>query len=135
MKFGQGPARNVFVQSLPTRERGLKFKGCPGCGRRYWSLPTRERGLKCCGPYQCDRCLRVAPHAGAWIEISLSIAQSWTLVRVAPHAGAWIEIDIVLVSGKARPLSLPTRERGLKWATTHRSLILLLCRSPRGSVD
>ena len=33
----------------------------------------------------------VAPHAGAWIEITKQHASS-TRETVAPHAGAWIEI-------------------------------------------
>ena len=33
----------------------------------------------------------VAPHAGAWIEISL-VSRADADSRVAPHAGAWIEI-------------------------------------------
>ena len=35
----------------------------------------------------------VAPHAGAWIEISLAITRDDRINKVAPHAGAWIEID------------------------------------------
>ena len=34
----------------------------------------------------------VAPHAGAWIEIFLTLLWCWS-PPVAPHAGAWIEID------------------------------------------
>ena len=33
----------------------------------------------------------VAPHAGAWIEITAPIAVNLSSA-VAPHAGAWIEI-------------------------------------------
>ncbi|EJF40497.1 hypothetical protein HMPREF1141_1531 [Clostridium sp. MSTE9] len=33
----------------------------------------------------------VAPHAGAWIEISDIAVTSFT-IAVAPHAGAWIEM-------------------------------------------
>ena len=39
------------------------------------------------GFFQC----RVAPHAGAWIEMLREGKNSWHDV-VAPHAGAWIEI-------------------------------------------
>ena len=37
-----------------------------------------------------DQCIRVAPHAGAWIETldAPLVNIPWT---VAPHAGAWIE--------------------------------------------
>ena len=51
-----------------------------------------------------DAC--VAPHAGAWIEIS-----GWAAIgmwrAVAPHAGAWIEIGLPLlffrISGSRSP--------------------------------
>ena len=33
----------------------------------------------------------VAPHAGAWIEISMDGRRGASAI-VAPHAGAWIEI-------------------------------------------
>mgnify|MGYP000987243623 CR=1 FL=1 len=57
------------------------------------SLPTRERGLK--SPRnQCK---------------PLSIL-------VAPYAGAWIEMKLSLITQNARQ-SLPTRERGLKLPT------------------
>ena len=55
----------------------------------------------------------VAPFAGAWIEI---FAQLLRLIGglVAPFAGAWIEIleQIDIEQVKA---SLPSRERGLKY--------------------
>ena len=56
-------------RSLPLRERGLKSV-FPG--RNYTdplSLPLRERGLKCTGITITSACHRVAPFAGAWIEI------------------------------------------------------------------
>ena len=77
------------------------------------SLPMRGRGLKCCKQHIMASCHIVAPHAGAWIEISpnsflLGKFQSLPMrgrglkcinrvmllgkVGVAPHAGAWIEI-------------------------------------------
>ena len=60
----------------------------------------------------CADQAKVAPFAGAWIEIMLFRCRQ-ILVIVAPFAGAWIEIagngsDVV------RPRSLPSRERGLK---------------------
>ena len=57
------------MQSLPSRERGLKWS--PSKGRLYLE--------------------RVAPLAGAWIEIT-PLGFLCTLLRVAPLAGAWIEI-------------------------------------------
>ena len=56
--------------SLPSRERGLKCKTAPLSHRLDQSLPSRERGLKL-PPAQglFFRC-KVAPFAGAWIEIT-----------------------------------------------------------------
>ena len=77
---------------------------------------------------------RVAPFAGAWIEMFAGVRTSpvhlslpsrerglkfavqapiAALVCVAPFAGAWIEIAMVSRSVTLRP-SLPSRERGLK---------------------
>ena len=77
-------------RSLPSRERGLKFKcfllhmGVSG------SLPSRERGLKLGGL------------VGEHLEH-----------LVAPFTGAWIEMDET-VTASAPTSSLPSRERGLK---------------------
>ena len=55
------------------------------------SLPSRERGLKY-KTYIASLALNaVAPLAGAWIEISL-FTRDKTGVGVAPLAGAWIEM-------------------------------------------
>ena len=51
----------------------------------------RERGLKSCDFVICKATEGVAPHAGAWIEISPSQPTA-DAPQVAPHAGAWIEI-------------------------------------------
>ena len=37
----------------------------------------------------------VAPHAGAWIEIS-GVDHKVLINGVAPHAGAWIEITLTV---------------------------------------
>ena len=56
------------------------------------SLPMRERGLKYfCFALASER-PRVAPHAGAWIEMLL-FSCVLMVCMVAPHAGAWIEIS------------------------------------------
>ncbi len=58
------------------------------------SLPMRERGLKFKVVCLNARPSAVAPHAGAWIEISWSDHAPF-YPEVAPHAGAWIEmVDI-----------------------------------------
>ena len=58
------------------------------------SLPSRERGLKFSA--QATSCLisSVAPLAGAWIEI-VCRAKENMMIFVAPLAGAWIEIRLL----------------------------------------
>ena len=56
---------------------------------------------------------RVAPFAGAWIEI-LKYPKNVHQCRVAPFAGAWIEIPTMDNITKIIE-SLPSRERGLKY--------------------
>ena len=55
------------------------------------SLPSRERGLKCKQYHQLRILLCVAPLAGAWIEMIEAI-KDHSYDNVAPLAGAWIEI-------------------------------------------
>ena len=55
----------------------------------------------------------VAPLAGAWIEID-SVTASSSHDVVAPLAGAWIEMT-TKTAGENIKMSLPSRERGLKW--------------------
>ena len=55
------------------------------------------------------------------------------VIPVAPFAGAWIEI-VSLCSSYSMSMSLPSRERGLKWVVAVRFLIKA-SRSLRGSVD
>ena len=80
----------MITMSLPTRERGLKFLYLRVLYLRVRSLPTRERGLKYPASLALSGRGMVAPYAGAWIEILLTL-------RSCPLQG-----------------SLPTRERGLK---------------------
>ena len=97
---------------------------------------------------------RVAPFAGAWIEIimffpfsalrrrrSLRGSVDWnnqadvnySVRAVAPFAGAWIEISLSIKMRLFRT-SLPSRERGLKFAYIFFSSHPV-SRSLRGSVD
>ena len=76
--------------------------------------------------------ISVAPFAGAWIEIPL-FDQISGLHSVAPFAGAWIEITN-LCYFNLDILSLPSRERGLKWLNSNR-ILQPDRRSLRGSVD
>ena len=50
----------------------------------------RVRGLKHDQPGGRHAAVRVAPHAGAWIETTNGGTEAMT-DGVAPHAGAWIE--------------------------------------------
>ena len=83
---------DIQIESLPLRERGLKFYLLSIIVRLLQSLPLRERGLK-------------------W----LLIPSSFPGEIVAPLAGAWIEI-VGELGHRPRPgMSLPLRERGLKY--------------------
>ena len=57
------------LSSLPSRERGLKFTHRLLPLLLNQSLPSRERGLKLINVLQFDYVFAVAPFAGAWIEI------------------------------------------------------------------
>ena len=59
------------------------------------SLPSRERGLKFLAAFGPMRRGEVAPFAGAWIEIVISLSAA-SNTHVAPFAGAWIEISAAL---------------------------------------
>ena len=74
----------------------------------------------------------VAPFAGAWIEIYEKVS-IYRWYHVAPFAGAWIEI-VKPSFFKIPPMSLPSRERGLKFINKSLNKIFV-CRSLRGSVD
>ena len=50
----------------------------------------RVRGLKRKGAEVAEQKIKVAPHAGAWIETIFNNAFV-CCCSVAPHAGAWIE--------------------------------------------
>ena len=97
MKFCEVGFVTSRKESLPSRERGLKFKHFYQLLSLPPSLPSRERGLKSRKvTANCAKCI-VAPLAGAWIEIygdMLDVVEK----EVAPLAGAWIEI-IFLTQG------------------------------------
>ena len=118
------------------------------------SLPSRERGLKYIQSTSNLQLDRVAPFAGAWIEIYYfsilpvmplvaPFAGAWIEIAldynvaycdtVAPFAGAWIEMPLTLIM-LLLFLSLPSRERGLKLSGCCISKKSYR-RSLRGSVD
>ena len=64
------PAASVILTaSPPTRGRGLKLVVDIVCTPQKPSPPTRGRGLKRLWLLLPCRCGRVAPYAGAWIEM------------------------------------------------------------------
>ena len=77
--------------------------------------------------------MRVAPHAGAWIEI-INLSGFSPEGEVAPHAGAWIEIQDIQgyrADGRVAP-------HAGAWIEIRRGVAQLVerwRRSPRGSVD
>ena len=60
------------IKSLPSRERGLKFLFVLPLKVLMESLPSRERGLKYLFISSFDFFGKVAPLAGAWIEMVLN---------------------------------------------------------------
>ena len=70
----------------------MKYHGKQKIQHPEQSLPSRERGLKFPFPFGLAIVRAVAPLAGAWIEILLR-EEPQKFVDVAPLAGAWIEIE------------------------------------------
>ena len=66
--------------------------------------------------------LCVAPFAGAWIEISVLTFIVRLFIPVAPFAGAWIEIIQWVEADPRASLSLPSRERGLKYGNAGKTI-------------
>ena len=77
------------------------------------SLHSRERGLKFRAVKNLLTGSKVAPLAGAWIEIAYFI-MAGEIETVAPLAGAWIEIYTDINDCDIKVTSLHSRERGLK---------------------
>ena len=75
----------------------------------------RVRGLKCLRHNEIRTNVRVAPHAGAWIEINRFMSRPSLNRSVAPHAGAWIEIYRYSIPAFGYRPSHPMRVRGLKY--------------------
>ena len=69
LKFRKRREQDMERPSLPSRERGLKCKMRNNAIKKYRSLPSRERGLKFETIGEDTEYEIVAPFAGAWIEI------------------------------------------------------------------
>ena len=97
------------------------------------SHPTGVRGLKSALRYAQDTDTRVAPHWGAWIEIT-TITNPTGTSQVAPHWGAWIEI---LCGERQRECSRVAPHWGAWIEISYISVICstIGCRTPLGCVD
>ena len=101
-------------------------------GKPMQSLPSRERGLKFTGELTRKLYSPVAPLAGAWVEIDLN-GSGYMVAAVAPLAGAWVEIILwmsALLSIPVAPLAGAWVEISSQKEDNHSPS----GRSPRGSV-
>ena len=80
-----------FMRSLPSRERGLKFRAAGGCDIAAQVAPFAGAWIEMRYDMDAAELERVAPFAGAWIEICVRCDRS-RCPCVAPFAGAWIEM-------------------------------------------
>ena len=70
MKFVGFRCRKVDGESLPMRERGLKYNGGRGQLSKPLSLPMRGAWIEICSMAHGKKYLLVAPHAGNAIKLS-----------------------------------------------------------------
>ena len=88
------------------------MSGVQGSRRAAHVAPHAGAWIEITNIYSPSETYAVAPHAGAWIEICVPTFIVH-FIRVAPHAGAWIEmIGVYLMTTSKK--SRPTRARGLK---------------------
>ena len=136
LKFNRCHYCGLDRRSLPSRERGLKYQlmACRAVGGHV--APFAGAWIEIAHPPEYRSRRYVAPFAGAWIEITVALralmrhpvapfAGAWIEIllspgltpsrKVAPFAGAWIEIIHARVILPRTALSLPSRERGLKY--------------------
>ena len=104
----------AFPQSLPSRERGLKYGRGHICLKLLPVAPLAGAWIEMTQFLALSWAFIVAPLAGAWIEM-LSIDRLYSILYVAPLAGAWIEITQKYPTSIISIQSLPSRERGLKF--------------------
>ena len=105
--------REGRIESLPSRERGLKSLHPPAIPRCLLSLPSRERGLKFLRGVYGPVAVGSLPSRERGLKL-WDMYYDLKFSRVAPFTGAWIEI-IGCGPGWWAPWSLPSRERGLKF--------------------
>ena len=78
------------------------------------SLPSRERGLKLYGYIGRPDCAKVAPLAGAWIEIACARISFCVNIKSLPSRERGLKSLVGQVIYNVHK-SLPSRERGLKF--------------------
>ena len=99
--------------SLPSRERGLKFRSVDSEHDTMSSLPSRERGLK--SQVAVSNYMHVVSLPSRERGLKSWRAGTTISTAVAPFTGAWIEIFQYTSMENMVPMSLPSRERGLKF--------------------
>ena len=110
--------RAWLPMSLPTWERGLKFKRTIIKQISVMVAPYMGAWIEIELRFGSCEVSMVAPYMGAWIEIC-SLTMYLNNGIVAPYMGAWIEINLKYNFGVKSYKSLPTWERGLKFLTAY----------------
>ena len=100
--------------SPPLRERGLKSINDIVTSLSSRVAPSQGAWIEMFNYWREALLEYVAPSQGAWIEITFTAAL-FPGARVAPSQGAWIEIKICNNIIDLVFVSLPLRERGLKF--------------------
>ena len=98
------------------------------------SLPSRERGLKSDWINPGIKIIGVAPFAGAWIEIAILIRSFFKWFCRSLRGSVDWNIDLIRAI-MSQGMSLPSRERGLKFRDFGCIFSNQSSRSLRGSVD
>ena len=136
MKLADYLIAGVLLSSLPSWERGLKLSCRLQISVGFSVAPLVGAWIEIRPYYMQYLCILVAPLVGAWIEITRiwvdgpaeqvaplvgawieinPVNEKYSSYKVAPLVGAWIEIDWTILRMYARPVSLPSWERGLKY--------------------
>ena len=81
------------LQSLPTRECGLKFVKCQKWSEQVLVTPYAGVWIEILRNLNVTKRTCVTPYAGVWIEINKHLDIQDSCI-VTPYAGVWIEIAI-----------------------------------------
>ena len=99
--------------SLPLRECGLKSGDVVESAVAQCVTPLAGVWVEMKKAHGLSYILEVTPLAGVWVEMPTTCA-SFAQQCVTPLAGVWVEIAYVSEYVYREPLSLPSRECGLK---------------------